>query len=43
MTGIPVNNGSSAFDITPSRNTLITVARRGRGVSFAPDPCIVRA
>ena len=29
------NNGSSEFDITPSRKTLMTVARRGRSVMFA--------
>ncbi len=35
--------GSLEFDITPSQETLITVARRGLGVSFAPEPCTVRA
>jgi hypothetical protein len=43
IVGTPVRSGSSAFDITPSRKTFITVARRGAGVLFACEPCIVRA
>jgi hypothetical protein len=43
IVGTPVRSGSSAFDITPSRKTFITVARRGEGVLFACEPCMVRA
>src|SRR4029077_17358436 len=43
ITGTPARSGSLESDMTPSRKTLITVARRGAGGSFAREPCIVRA
>ena len=36
--GTPANSSSLESEQTPSRNTLITVARRGRSVEFSNDP-----
>ena len=33
--GTPSSSGSSVADVTPSRNTFITAARRGKSVRFS--------
>ena len=37
--GTPAKSSSSEYEVTPSRKTLITVARRGPSVEFSNEPC----